>query len=526
MKKKLVSMLVISLILSVSIAMTVFAYTSPYVVDSGVFLDLDESFKGKINPRRAEKAVYPNYVPGYWWRNPENQNLLAEHTATEFGNQLNQLQSIYTSRLLRIYCWTAANEGNIYLIHTIGLSEPESTSDNDRFIIVGTGGSLAAAAAARTAFENAGISYQNAKLGGIVYLDTDVTSVTGVSAFMPEGIDVPVYADSSFEPALQKEVMIRAARTSRTARMQGWTLRDDSSSAMIWDTDWYLGLGSGYEPTQSAIGLEAQPTILEETENTVVLNKVAFTFLPSGEDGIMNLFIPGHKILFLGMPFGKYFPDVAPLNGKILSADNISAQFGTLLTHSSNVIAPLHGQAVLGNPAAMALLTDQRTALDYVRTETIRQANLGLSIDSIVAQTRLPADLAASPYVQEFTTTIASAIRAIYAEYFGWFDGDVTGLETIDETTEAALIVELAGGPNKLLAKAKKANESTDITSLQQALYMVHAVRLVKPSNDATLLYAMILKKLAYSQTSAQMRNYYLTEARLAQDSLTAQPCP
>src|SRR4029079_13091491 len=48
--------------------------------------------------------------------------------------------------------------------------------------------------------------------------------------------------------------------------------------------------------------------------------------------------------------------------------------------------------------------------------------------DELVERVRLPAELAASPYLQEFYGTVWWSARAIYTAYAGWFDGNATNL--------------------------------------------------------------------------------------------------
>ncbi|NTV91184.1 MAG: hypothetical protein HGA22_12625, partial [Clostridiales bacterium] len=522
---KKVLMITLSILVVLSTIGVAVAATSPYVIEGGVFLDKDESYMGRVDTRKAETAVYPEAVRGYWWRDPANQNKLAEHSATDFDNQVHQ---VCASRLLCVYVWKSHYEGNVVLFQTrnpiFDASGENLIGYESLFQLAGTGGSREAAAEAKTAFTAVVPEFSLDKVVGIFYLDTDAASIAGVSEFVPEGASVPIYADNALTSVIQKELELKAARMVRISKMQGQNLTDGSSSTMLWGADDYLGLGSGYEPARTTeAGLTYLPTeTVGDTNITKVWGKVPFVFLPTGIDGTMGLFIPGHKILVLGSPFGNYFPDVAPLSGRNVSVDTAIKLYDKYIDLAPYYIIMLHGLGVTQQTTTLEtrkilcqeLLTKQRDALAYVRNQTIQELNAGMAIDEIAAGMTLPSDLSASTYVQEFTTTVASAARAVYAEYFGWFDGNVTSLAGMSDSAEAACLADLAGGPKKLLEKARKALESQDPAEIQKALVLSDAARTVSPDYEATQVYIMALKKLAYSQTSAQMRNYYLSAAR------------
>ncbi|NTV89893.1 MAG: hypothetical protein HGA22_05970 [Clostridiales bacterium] len=520
---KKVMMTTVCLMIVLSIIGVAVAATSPYVIEGGVFLDEDESYKGRVDLHKVETAVYPEAVKGYWWRDPSNQNKLAEHSAIEFDNQV---QTVYSSRLLRIFVWKSQYEGNVILAYTKSpiYDDGNFISEEYGFLLIGTGGSREAAAAAKAAFSNAVPEFSVDKIYGIVYLDSDVTSVAGVSEFVTTSSSLQFYAEESLVPEIQKELSVKDARLLRTSKMQGWNLVDSSTSAMQWGSDGYLGLGSGYNPSKTtSAALEVYPAVTTSgTANyTFVKNKVPFTLMPSGIDGVLDIWIPGHKILILGEPFGNYLPDIAPLNRKNISVDSACTLLGKLISLAPNNIVMLHGQSVIGREASMLMLNNQKTALEYVRDQTLLQTNAGVPIDEIAAGMTLPAELSASPYVQEFTTTLASLSKAVYAENFGWFDGDVKSLSGMSDYAEAACLADLAGGPKKLLEKARAALESQNLADIQKALLLSDAARTVSQDYEASQVYIMALKKLAYCQTSAQMRNYYLSEARAVQDEIT-----
>jgi alkyl sulfatase BDS1-like metallo-beta-lactamase superfamily hydrolase len=122
--------------------------------------------------------------------------------------------------------------------------------------------------------------------------------------------------------------------------------------------------------------------------------------------------------------------------------------------------------------------------------------------------------------VQEFTSTVGNAVRAIYHDYMGWFDGRIDHLTTVSTAQQAAYLIDVAGGPDKLLVKARQYASAPEPERWQEALHLCWALRVASPSAELDDLYVAVLGKLAYSQKSGQLRNYYLLEAARAEAAM------
>src|SRR3546814_6451154 len=96
--------------------------------------------------------------------------------------------------------------------------------------------------------------------------------------------------------------------------------------------------------------------------------------------------------------------------------------------------------------ADLTALTDYRDAIRYVYDQTIRQINQGRTPDESAATLKLPAHLAASPYLQAFYGNVPWSVRAIYGGLLGWYDGDPATLQPLAPDDTARHMVALAGG--------------------------------------------------------------------------------
>ena len=107
---------------------------------------------------------------------------------------------------------------------------------------------------------------------------------------------------------------------------------------------------------------------------------------------------------------------------------------------------------------------------------------------------------------------MAWSVRAIYAEYAGWFDGNPTRLFPLAETDRAERVIELAGGRDQVLSKARRALADKDFQWAAELSDYVLAID--SGAIEARRLKAAALSELGERQISAIARNYYLSAAQ------------
>lgn len=114
-----------------------------------------------------------------------------------------------------------------------------------------------------------------------------------------------------------------------------------------------------------------------------------------------------------------------------------------------------HGDPWIGREAVDKALTNYHDALEHVFRETVAGINRGLGPDELVRTIRLPEHLAGLDELGEYYGNVAWTVRALYASYWGWFDGNPRALLTgFGACEEAARMVELAGGADALFQRA------------------------------------------------------------------------
>ena len=118
------------------------------------------------------------------------------------------------------------------------------------------------------------------------------------------------------------------------------------------------------------------------------------------------------------------------------------------------VLIPGHGPVVFGEERAAQMLGDGAEVLESLVTQTTRLMNAGASLDEILQAVRAPQALLAKAYLLPVYDDPAFVVRNIWHLYAGWFDGNPAHLKPAPSAELAREIADLAGGAERLAARA------------------------------------------------------------------------
>ena len=219
------------------------------------------------------------------------------------------------------------------------------------------------------------------------------------------------------------------------------------------------------------------------------------------------------RVLFTGDNFYKSWPNLYPIRGSAYRdvqawADSVDK----MLKEGPDKLVPGHTRPITDKALVTEMLTNYRDAIRFVFDKTIEGINQGMTPDELVAYVKLPEKYADKDYLREYYGNIEWSVRSIFAGTLGWFDGNPTTLFALPPAEEAAKMVDLAGGVDRLTAKAKQALSKDEAQWCAQLCD--HLIALSPDSKEARLLKADALEKLAENLLSATGRNYYLTVAQ------------
>ncbi len=218
-----------------------------------------------------------------------------------------------------------------------------------------------------------------------------------------------------------------------------------------------------------------------------------------GADNIV-LWLPQKKILLSGDFFGPLFPqfpNVFTMRGeKIRKPIEYINSLDTIIALGPDMIVPSHKDPITDKDVIMSGLVKMRNATRYVHDKTIEGMNAGKSVEQLMAEIKLPPDLALT---QEHGK-VSWAVKSIWEYYATWFHFDkTTELYPVPQETVHADIVALAGA--EALMQQAQAYLSQD-----EPLKTIHITDIVL-SSDATHQIALDTKKRALQNLLERAEN-------------------
>ncbi|MEM6931311.1 MAG: MBL fold metallo-hydrolase, partial [Myxococcota bacterium] len=243
------------------------------------------------------------------------------------------------------------------------------------------------------------------------------------SAVMAPG-DVPIYAHATTESHIDRVVnVIRDTLQVRSLTMFGSALPESQL--------WEAGIGPRLRFDPSDIALK-RPTDVFEVAATVEAAGLTLELVhaPGETDDQLFVWLPESRVLLPGDNVYQAFPNLYTLRGTP-PRDTMAwvRSLDRMRDLGAEYLVPSHTRPVVGAEAVEEVLRSYRDAIQYVHDQTVRGMNAGRSRDELAATIRLPAHLAAHPWLQEHYGMVPHAVRAVVDGYLGWFDGDASDLE-------------------------------------------------------------------------------------------------
>jgi alkyl sulfatase BDS1-like metallo-beta-lactamase superfamily hydrolase len=224
------------------------------------------------------------------------------------------------------------------------------------------------------------------------------------------------------------------------------------------------------------------------------------------------VWIPEKKIVFSGDFIIWSFPNI----GNPFKVQRYEIEWAEALEQMASlhpeVLVPGHGPVIRGEKVQKVCLNTAR-ALRYLHEEVVKRLNRGAWIEQILEEVQLPEDLAKKAYLAPIYGCPTFVIHGIHRRYAGWYDGNPSHLSPSKTTDIAREVVNLAGGPEALLNRAKALKEAGEI---QLALHLVDFILNNSETSslkDAHELKADLLQAKADVESSFIARNILLNGA-------------
>lgn len=180
-----------------------------------------------------------------------------------------------------------------------------------------------------------------------------------------------------------------------------------------------------------------------------------------------------------------------------------------------------HG-GVFTDDAQEMLLTTAR-ALRWLEDEVVRRLNAGQWYEQIVHEVQLPSELQGSSYLQPLYGCPTFVVHAVLRRYCGWYDGNPSMLFPSTRAEIAREVLDLSGGSEPVLARARTLQAAGTPDDVQRALHLVDFV-IAGAGPDATEARAMkadLLAARAQGERSFVARNILSAASKLERAALS-----
>ncbi len=335
---------------------------------------------------------------------------------------------------------------------------------------------------------------------------------------------VKIYAPEGFmEHAIAENVLAGNAMARRATYQFGNVLPADPKGQ--------VGAGLGTTTSAGGITLIAPTNTISETGHVETIDGLTYEFMMAHGSEAPSEFIfymPQKKILNAAEIATFMLHNTYTLRGaRIRDPLAWSKYLNDAINRWGSDIEILYNQhqwPVWGRERAVGHLKLQRDMYRFINDETLRLANKGYNKEEIAEMVVLPRAIEQSFAARGYYGSFSHNIKGTYALYLGWFDANPASLNPLPRREAAKRYVEMMGGADALLEKARTFYTAGDYRWVAEVAN--HAVY-ADPSNQAAKnLVADAFEQLGYQAESGVWRNFYLAGAQELRNGVAALPAP
>ena len=369
---------------------------------------------------------------------------------------------------------------------------------DDGVIIVDPGHAIPFSQTVREAFA----ALTDKPVKAIIYTHGHPDHTGGAGAFITAGADIQVWARANFNSEINALRTAGIPLEARPADSQGGDLPLEKRFSFYGPVEpMRPNAGGG----QNQPGVPPNRTFdTQRTSLTIAGVRLDLVAAPGETADQLYLWLPDEGAMFTGDNVFDTWPNVYPLRGVNRSIRDWADSIDRMIRDAPRYLVQGHGNPIL--EGAVESLTNRRDAMRWVYARTLEGAGRSMTPDELVEYVRLPEPYASLPYLRDYYGNVEATVRQIYAQSFGWFDGDPLNLFRESPRKQAERAAALVGGPAALLDRARQAVAQGDFLGAAQLAQ--HAPRLAPAAAAPKLLLADALERLAEQSISITTRHY------------------
>ncbi|NQX88991.1 MAG: MBL fold metallo-hydrolase [Halioglobus sp.] len=363
-----------------------------------------------------------------------------------------------------------------------------------------------AAAAIAFAREHLGDS----SISAVIFTHSHIDHFGGVLSVLGTNQNTQIIAPIGFmEEATSENVLAGSTMSRRSMYMYGSQLERSARG--------HVGSGLGKSPAFGSPGIAAPTTIIDTTGEALTIDGVEFVFqnaAGSEAPAELTFYLPELKAFCGAEIVSRNMHNLYTLRGaKVRDARRWSAYIDEAIELFPNmeIYFASHHWPLWGNAAIIDFLKKQRDMYAYIHDQTLRLASLGHTPREIADSLQMPEALRVSFPNRGYYGTVKHNAKAVYQQYFGWYDGNPANLDPLPPSDAAQRYIKLMGGEDAVLNAAESAFDVGDYRWVAELLN--HLVFADPDNADARALLAQTYDQLAYQAESGPWRDVYLTGA-------------
>jgi len=347
---------------------------------------------------------------------------------------------------------------------------------------------------------------------GVIYTHSHADHFGGVHGVLPDGAgDVPILAPAGFlEHVVSENVYAGNAMNRRAVYMYGAIL-DRSPAGQV-------STGLGIATSAGSVGLVAPTRDITHTgqEETIDGVRIVFQLTPGTEaPAEMNFHFPAQRALCMAENATHNLHNLLTLRGALVRDPRVWSRYLNeaieLFGPDTDVAFASHHWPTWGTENIVRYLSEQRDLYAYLHDQTLRMLNDGATGLEIAEDIELPPALETAWHARGYYGSVSHNVKAIYQRYMGWFDGHPSSLWAHPPQAVATRYVDVIGGPQAVLDKARSYADAGDLRFAAELLK--HAVFADPEDSAARDALAEVYQQLGFGAENATWRGFYLTGA-------------
>lgn len=351
--------------------------------------------------------------------------------------------------------------------------------------------------------------------GGVLGVTSEEQVLSGaVEIFAPTGFMEEAVAENVYAgPAMSRRAVMQYGRTIPPSPFG----RVDSAIGK--------GLAAG------TTGLIAPTTVIEDDFEEHVIDgiRIVFQNTPGTEaPAEMNAWFPEQRIFWAAENISATIHNVYTLRGALVrDALQWAKQINEALYRfgrDAEVMISSHNWPRWGNERIQQVMRAQRDAYANLNNQVLHLANQGITINEIHNHYQAPESLQRQWSVRQYHGSEFHNSRAVLNRYLGYWDGNPATLAPLSPEDSAPLYVEMMGGAEPILERARALHEDG---RYRLAMEILNKLVYAEPDNrEAKNLLAAVFEQLGYQYESASMRNVFLAAAQELRNGMPRIPAP